>query len=211
MGAKKNRLISKSIYAFDLDKRLLQTMDADMFIPSKDIVCEEGFTIKTINPHITIERTYIQMIAYPYTSITEALKVKKAPISKKIACVTVEDGKVILNIKKPLKIKANTTILFRLDYKAPLRGKNPELFFCGSIQPSDYLNLRKLLDIKEISKEIILQPHSRRQFRAWVFNASKPIAFPTSQVSSFEGVQCISRDFKLDIKLTANNANSADR
>lgn len=142
------------------------------------------------------------MMDYSCNSITEALEVKTAPVPEEIAYVTVKGKKVVLNINKPLEIKAGNTVLFRLDYKIPLKGTDPELFFCGAIQPSDYLNLRDILNIGEISKEIILQPHSKRQFRAWVFDASEPIAFPTPEISESDRVQRISKDFKLNVKLT---------
>lgn len=198
--ATQSQLISKSVYAFDLDKKSLNILDADMFIANKDILCKDSFIIKTINPSAVTNRAYIHIIDHPCPSILDIIQTGEKPVSEKIACITVESGKVILNIKKPVNVKNGTTVLFRLDHTLPLEGENPDLFFCGSVQPSDYLNLRSHLNLEGIRKEVVLNPFSRKQFKAWIFDASNPQAYSAPKISNLDRVQCLSHT--LNIKLT---------
>ncbi|MCK4824894.1 hypothetical protein KA005_54585, partial [bacterium] len=185
---KPGSLLSKTVYAFNIDERELKIEDYDLFIAKQEVVFSEGFKLKTVNREITeITQANIRFCRGPFTSIENALNSTELLVTD-IGEVLQEENSFVLRIKDQLKMSPDLGALLTLKYKVALKGNGSRLFFCGCIQPSDYFGLRDYLVIENIRKEVKMVAFSRRNFEGWVFNASKPVVFPEGRMSKTEGV-----------------------
>lgn len=194
-------LISATVYAFNLDKRELGIEDYDLFVPNKEGTFSEGFRLKVVNPDIIeVTRASIYLVKPPFRSIDDALR-KSDLVPSNFAEIVQEKDFFGVKIYKPLTISPKLAALLLLEYKLRLRGNGSRLFYCGSVQPSDYSIIKEYLNIKNVKKKVKMAVFSCRPFEGWTFNASKLIAFPDGGMSILDGVQRFTREFNMKINL----------
>lgn len=192
-------LISATVYGFNLDKRDLEIEDYDFFVPKREISFSEGFRLKIVNPDIAeVTQASIYLVKPPFTSIENALK-KTVSVRKDIAEVAQEENHFVIKIHKQFKVSEKLAALLLLKYRVALKGNGPRLFYCGSVQPSDYSKMKDYLNIKNVNKKVKMVVFSCRPFEGWVFNASELIAFPNGKLSIYDRVQRFIYDFDINI------------
>ena len=194
-------LLSTTVYAFNLDKRELKIEDYDLFIAKRKAVFSEGFKLKTVNREIIeVTQANISFSRMPITSIQSAQNNTEL-LAKDTVEVLQEEDSFALHIKDHINISPDLGVLLTLKYRVALKGDGSRLFFCGCVQPSDYCKLKDYLIVENVKKNIRIVVFSRRNFEGWVFDASRPVAFPEAATSKTEGVERFVHEFSMDVSL----------
>jgi hypothetical protein len=114
-------------------------------------------------------------------------------------------GRVFIQIDgDPVCVSPKTPLVLRVEYSIHLHGRGPRLHFGGALQPSDVRKVKKVLNLRQFRKTVVLAAHSQyAPFGITVFNASRPSSYPDWHHSFKQGSE---HRFRTEIRLQARSA-----
>lgn len=192
-------LRSVSIYAFDIDKRLLRIEDYDCLLVYKDQPLEPGsYPVKRISRRTSGFSAELRSLRssdkISWSSSTKnflTALVHAGRVDNTVAQLGRKDSLVSLDVEKELIVGEKNHIVLRIAHTISLEGYGKNLFFCGAVQPSDYAASRSHFGIERARKIIKLRAWSSNGFEAWVFKAADQRAYPPTLHSRRERVYYI--------------------
>lgn len=175
-------LRSYTRYCFDLQKRELAILDRDIFIPLKPVAIRAGqpIPLKVVTSHVReVSRASLCQ------ACADCCEVCRPPESNDtIAEVRFDGTRFSFIPSSDLGVTPSRPVCLALEYQVALQGIGPCLFYCGSVQPSDYQHLKGYLDLERVRKRVELRVRSTSPFEAWCFHGQEPTAFPPATTST---------------------------
>ncbi len=181
------RIISESLYSFDLDDGILGIEDEDFIFVAKGgggLLLPAGRnTIKQIRRTATSLRYGLMELSQEFTpvNIVSGELVREVPLTHSEG---EETTAFTTSLDHPHRLLPGERYRLDLKYSVPLDPHGRILLFTGAIQPSDYDFVRQL-GVKAASKSVTIVIRRSASFTAYFFEPEQMNYFPVPRDATF--------------------------
>ena len=184
-------LNSISIYGFDIDNNLLRIEDMDVIRFKEDIVVKKKQVINLKRIRKGTKTPTCNLFKGEGLVNYKELISGQDVLSDNPKIILEDNGESILvsiQIEPPFVIERKCTYALYLQNKFGINGNGQHLFFCGSIQPSDFDGIRRNLGVKKAEKiiEVYIWSKTKKSFPVWSFNGSAACFRPLAEPAKFD-------------------------
>jgi hypothetical protein len=190
MDGNSPRLLSQTIYSFQWESKTFSIADFDIIVLPRGMPCRAGnknLTLKSIRKGGDYKGTFFECDTFEELTAVIS-KNGKSPQATKL-CFQ-ESGNGLIEVSaQGINLHAGKYYVARLEYKvaADTRGNN-KLMFAGAIQPSDYHEFCRMIDVPVNARKIMrFVAHATRPFTAWFFDPQDNNLFPDPQPACERG------------------------
>lgn len=183
-------LHSITLYEFNVGAGILRIQDMDVVTLKMDVPLRGGeeATLKRIRRDI---RNFSGCVYTGKGELDYVELIKNRDIPESLEVISEDKGKntsLLMKVKSDFTFEKNRTYALYLQYDVELKGEGQYLFYSGAIQPSDYIGVRRIVNIEEAEKVIWICIWSKRNesFSTWCFNASAPCLYPPEKTAEWD-------------------------
>ena len=175
-GSGQTCVVSRSIYEFKIDERILRITDDDFIFTSRDSteIPEALFSGRIILKNIRKTATNIQLsIAVPPKTFSKNSAFKGTPAPSVEVRTIPNNSEELIAVEMGIELEnafaPGDRYHIRLTYDVPLDLRNNVLIFAGAIQPADYDGTRRMFGAEFAEKFIAICIASKQRLKAYFY------------------------------------------
>lgn len=181
-------LYSNTMYEFRLDREELCVQDMDVLQIGESLHPLSLSGVPLIAKHIRQNATDVRGVLYQLAQPVDTPKLLAGARHVEGSSVVVEpraESQVIkLQTTQGTRFQPGQSYALYATYTIDISSAEPSLFFIGSIQPRDFLDIRQKLQVSSAVKRVDLQLWSKRQsFRTAFYDGTDPVMRPPLEVA----------------------------